>query len=176
MKPNNTKTISPKKRKKPAGGLPASPFFDEYLNMNTCYKQVMTLAGIERFAADMVNWARDDDDALILMDFPMKLGIPIRVFYDWRDRSEVLATSILQAKRFIAHRREKGAIKKQYDLKAVAVRQYQFDDEWDDAEKRHQRLKIEELQNQVSSLVKYIDMTKQTMTEEEYKKTVEGTK
>lgn len=177
MKPNKRAVMNPTKRNIKGKKLPASPFFDEYLSLNGYERKSMTEAGIERFALDMVNWARDDEEALILMEFPLSMGICRSVFYKWRDKSPVLTRAIEDAKLFIAHRREKGTYTKKYDLKAIAVRQYQYDSEYGDGEIRQLKMKNDLLEQQVNSLVKYIDMRRpDVISEEEFKVEVEGTK
>jgi len=167
----------PKNRTFSAEGVMASPYFDQYLNQNTFEQTPMTEAGIERFARDLVNWARTDEKALIITDFPQNIGITRSVFYAWIKRSPELANAVLHARHLIASRRENGLFDRRYDMKSIAVRQYQLDSEWDEAEQRQVKLKMEQLEHQVRQLQVYVDMSKpQVISGEAFKKEVEGTK
>jgi len=120
---------------------------DFYRNVYTQRQMPISILFIERLAADLIKWAQEDDDALVLRDFIHLKGIPEKTFYRWAKKHKVLANAKTEALSRIGARRERGVIKKLYDPKPIMYRQHRYDPTWKEDEVWRNNLKKEAHQN-----------------------------
>lgn len=188
MNTNNKPRGRPKKDK----GKPPSeeelrelaPEFFYYTDLNDMEKKSISLEGLRRVAKDYLAWGRrekktedDPEEALVPGEFYLKMGWAPTFWKNCLERSIYLRNADEQVRRLCAVRRQHGSMKKRYDFKASSFDMYTLSPEWDEAERRQQTMRIQQLEKQVESLTKYIDMSKPPVqSDEEYRKAVEGTK
>jgi len=121
----------------------ASPWLDEYQDCFTLKVKPITQAFIERFSTDLVNWAYNDQDALIISQFYLGKGISPQTFYRWVNKYELIKDANEIAKRCIGNRREIGALKKKYSESMILQRQCAYDPEWEADRLRKNQDKID---------------------------------
>lgn len=114
---------------------------DIYTDLFTLRKTPISEAFIERLAADMVEWASKDEDALTLKQFPLSRGISWKTFERWTKKHDLLKSAYEDMKTFIAIRREKGMITRKYDTKATMHIQHRYDEDWKKADEFHSSLR-----------------------------------
>jgi len=74
---------------------------------------------LTRLAGEMIDWATNDDDALVLEEFYLMRGISCSVWQKMKKRSQDIEEAHEMAKVLIGMRREKGTIKGKYSDTAV---------------------------------------------------------
>src|SRR5215475_3187714 len=79
---------------------------DEWHNWGTHKKDFMTNLMLERLCQKLVDWARDDEEAIKIKEFVAKEGIPERTWDTWHDRYECVKEAVRQAKVHLGNRRE----------------------------------------------------------------------
>lgn len=103
------------------------PLYPSYFAMRAYpFKEDM----IERLAEDIIQWATEDEDALVISEFIVLKNIPHATYYDWLNTYPNLKEAHTEALRRIAIRREKGIINRKYDVKATLMRMHVYDPEW----------------------------------------------
>ena len=107
-------------------------YVDFYLQARVLYCNSLA----ERLSKELVAWAKDDDDALILSEFYLLKGIPSASFYDMCGKYECLMAAKKVALRLIGIRREKGAIKNKFNSAMILRMQPAYDKEWYEVEER----------------------------------------
>jgi len=113
----------------------------DYMCIYTGSLKPMNAVGIDRLADDIVDWARNDVDALILSEFYLSKGIHGRTWYDWCKRFPRLQMAHDCAKQWLGIRREKGALKGKYSLPMVMYTMPFYDKQWEDETVRRAALK-----------------------------------
>ena len=113
--------------------IPA-PKFDFYRSMFTLRETPVTEAWIENLAAEFVDWAMNDPEALILDDFYLSKGLQAQQISTWKKKHSCLAEAHAFAKRKIANRREKGALTKDLSETMVSRSMPLYSDEWKEVE------------------------------------------
>ena len=118
--------------------------FDDYFN-TTLYAYVpISEHGLEILGVEFVNWARDDEDALIIEDFFNLRGVPDRALRKWLERSEKFQMIYESGKRFISSRREKGALRRGLAEGMVMRSMPKFDRSWKELEEWRSGLRTKE--------------------------------
>jgi len=90
------------------------PLFEDYFDFNTFKKTPVSVNFIMRKARELVNWARNDEDALIISQFYVKHGLSGKCVKRWGERCPEWKEALKIAKVAIGTRREVGAMKKIY--------------------------------------------------------------
>ncbi len=108
---------------------PTEPFFD-YLDTFTFKMKPMSIEGIERIASDIVNWARNNDDALKIAQFWNDRGINHQDFYRWMKWSPALKSAHETTMSILGTRREIGAIQKKFDSGMISFTMPFYDEDW----------------------------------------------
>lgn len=103
---------------------------EEYTNLINHEQQWITESALMALARELVDWARNDKEALSLGHFFAERGISRGVFQGWRERYPLFNEAMALALCFIAHRREAGAITKKYDASIIAFMQPHYSPEW----------------------------------------------
>lgn len=133
---------------------PAKIAYDNYRDMLTFRMKPVSDHFIDKLAQELVDWARNNEDALKLTQFFVQKGIDISNLYRWEERNETLKTAHEFALMCIGARREIGAIKKKYDAGIIASTMAHYDPSWKDLEEWRAMLRRKELeQNQTKFVV-----------------------
>ena len=111
----------------------------------------VTPSYIDKLAIELLEWACDDEiEAVRMTDFTKKKKMYSKDFWRLVQKYPVLAQAYEEAKLQIGHRRECGAIFKEYDSGSVRWGQHWYGEEWKNYDKHHADLKkIQELQDKV---------------------------
>ena len=121
-----------------------SIWLEEYKDCFTFQDKPVTQIFLERLAKDFVTWARDNDNATRLEDFMIWKGIPVKTFYEWCNKYEIMKQALEIAKSIIASRRFHRADNRESSEKIFMFIQHQYDDLWAKAEKHQSDLRVEE--------------------------------
>jgi hypothetical protein len=113
----------------------------DYMCIYTGSLKPMNAVGIDRLADDIVDWARNDDDALKLSEFYLAKGIHGQTWYAWCKRFPRLQIAHDCAKEWIGIRREKGALKGKLSPQVVMYTMPFYDKQWEDETVRRAALK-----------------------------------
>lgn len=135
--PKNSNNSTKKKRS-------ATTVTDFYLDLFTLKEKPVSNAFIEQLAAQLLDWAAHDKEALSIKRFVLSKGIHWNTFIRWSQTREPLKSIYEDAKLLVAARREEGMIKKLYDSKSIMHIQYQFDEDWGAADQRWSDLRKKE--------------------------------
>lgn len=109
-------------------------WLEEYRDcFNFTWKPVTEMF-IERFFGDLVQTINMDEDILMLEEVYLKKGVPHHAFYRWVEKFPVAKEAHTTAKRLLAVRREKGALKRQYDSNMVLKSLAMYNDDWKNIE------------------------------------------
>lgn len=79
---------------------------EEYLNYISHSIEPATNGYFKRLAIELITWAREDKEALIMAQFYLMKGISERTYYKWLDKYPELAEAHEVAVGFLANRRE----------------------------------------------------------------------
>ena len=135
MKKPNPNTRQSKSTKKIAPAftqrteVKASPWLEDYLDLFTFKMKPITEAFTHRFAAELIEWSRQDD-VLILKEFYLDRGIPRNTFYDWVNKYEVIKHAYNTAKERIGARREKGGMMRKFESSIISNSMPIYDADW----------------------------------------------
>jgi len=111
-----------------------STYYDQYRDLFTFRMKPVPMSFIERISKELVEWAYTNEDALVLSDFFYSKGIGSRVANGWANKTPILKQAVEEAKRLLGNRREKGAIKKEYDAGMIKATMNLYHDEWEKLE------------------------------------------
>lgn len=120
-----------------------SPWLGEYQDCFTFKIKPVTQSFIERFSADLVKWAYNNNDALIISQFYLGKGISSQTYYRWVNQHSALKEAHETALLCIGNRREIGALKRQFSEAMVVRRQHAYDAEWNADKLRNKQDKID---------------------------------
>ena len=122
---------------------PASPWLGEYQDCFTFKTKPITQAFIEQFAADLVQWAYSNNEALIISQFYLSKGISPQTYYRWINQHELIKQAHETAMLCIGNRREIGALQRKFSEGMVTQRQHAYDAEWNADRLRDKQDKID---------------------------------
>lgn len=120
-----------------------SPWLGEYQDCFTFKIKPITQSFIERFASDLVKWAYNDNEALIISQFYLSKGISPQTYYRWINQHSILKEAHETALLCIGNRREIGALKRKFSETMIARRQHAYDSEWNVDKLRNKQDKID---------------------------------
>jgi len=120
---------------------PRCEWVDQYLDIYTLKRMPITKTTLERLATDLVKWAKEDEDALVLSEFYLDRGIPHSTFSKLAFDHPIMAEALTTARMFIGKRREKGALKNKLNQAMVMSQQSKYDPSWWTLEKKRAELK-----------------------------------
>jgi hypothetical protein len=121
--------------------------WDEYLNTYSLQMFPASDQFKERLGVEMLEWARTNEDALIIEEYFDIRGICVDDVYRWIPACEVLAKAYEAAKRIIGYRREKGALKSDLNASTVHITMPHYSKVWRETEKWRSELKKENEQH-----------------------------
>jgi len=165
---NDTLLSKNNKTTKPSTRTEKQPILvcDTYRDLFTFRQQPISEAFIERLAQDFVSWAINNEDAIILSDFPISMGIAPRTFDRWAAKHDALKFAKETVLQVIGNRRQRNGLKNKFNPSLVMTSMALYDEEWDNLEKLRNERKIAAQKNQPSD-VKY------TIVVDSYKDTPE---
>ncbi len=107
-----------------------SLWLEEYKDCFTFKTKPVTGLFLERFFTDLVKEAAHNEDVLTMADLFMRKGVPSETYYGWVKRYPIASEANEMAKGFIANRREKGALKRKFDVGMAMFSMPMYSDEW----------------------------------------------
>lgn len=139
-RPKRDQTINPntgpkRKKLKTHGRQPGATaqkwtWFDEYRDFMQGKMVPVSEAFIEQLSKDYITWATEDETALILSQFPLSKKIPPDTFYNWINRSPILAQAHTIALTAVGNRRELGGLNKRLSEGMVSFTMPSYNKEW----------------------------------------------
>jgi hypothetical protein len=136
-KKKTSKKITPCQEKAPIRVI------EEVRDQFTGLTRPITNRYLENLAVDLIEWSKNDK-SIILKEFFAVRGVLKEVFYRWCKTYPPLKDAHEIAKSFIAIRREKGGLTKQYDTTMIMRSMPMYDDEWKEFEEWRASLKNKE--------------------------------
>jgi hypothetical protein len=130
----------------PKPGIPptnAHSKWDEYLSTISFQMCPANDQFRDRLAIELVTWARENEDALILDDFYDMKGISHSDVYRWYENHDGLKQAFEVAKRLIGSRRERGALKGKYNATTIHMMMPHYSTAWRETEKWRSDLRKE---------------------------------
>ena len=124
-----TRKTKPPQNSTPADKL-SKTIWQDYFNMTTFKMSPVSDVFIDRLAADLVQWALHDENALKLNTFFAERGIHQNTAQTWRERNKKLDDAYSFAKQCIGDRREMGGLKRKYDSGIVSSTMAHYDQDW----------------------------------------------
>ncbi len=116
---------------------------DEYIDMFYFMHKPVTETFLEMLCEKYSKWIKSTD-SLIFTEFLEHEGIPRSTFYKWLKLSDLLATTHDFVLMTLGNRRERGALKKEYDAGTVAKVQGFYSDIWVSESQRISKLNKDE--------------------------------
>lgn len=142
-KANNTTKIPRKPNLDETSDFKKSPWLEDYKDCFTFKIQPMTEAGIDRICKELVDWAKNNKDALRIQDFHISKGINDSTYCKWKHRHENLKIAHETAMNYLAARREVGALNRKYSESMVIKMQHMYDPKWEEVRQREKQDKID---------------------------------
>lgn len=106
------------------------------------FRQIPTSdAFLEHLAFKLIDWAKNDKDALTFDQFLSDYNLTWEGVSNWRKRYERLEIAWQYAKVCLSARREVGAIKNQYNSSVILKTMPLYSDQWVDLIKWYEKLK-----------------------------------
>lgn len=136
--------------------------FDEYLDMFSFRQKPVSEAYLEKLFGDLLQWALNDEDALVMSAFFSKRGIGSDDIRRWRNRFTFVDSAYKFALSVVGSRREHGALKKNLDAGMVRYTMPAYGDKefsWTELEEWRAKMRAKESEN-VSGGVKIVVMEK----------------
>lgn len=133
----NTQRVKPSMRI--AKNIPV--VFEDYRDMQTMEMKPCSSLFLERLAEDMIKWVDESEDNLLISEFFHSRKINMQNLYRWLPKSEVLQEAHAHVMTRLGIRREKGAIKKEYDSAMIRTTMPHYDKVWKDMEEWRSKLK-----------------------------------
>lgn len=104
--------------------------YDEYIEGFGFPSKPISKHFIDRLAERLVEWARDDDDALKVSQFFIQENIHQQTVERWMAKYEHLRKAYDFATTAIGNRRELGGLKRKFDSGIVASTMAHYDKDW----------------------------------------------
>jgi len=104
--------------------------YEEHLDINTFKRTPISCTSIKKLASELVQWARNDPDALIIKQFYVKHGLCGTTIKLWCEKYPEWAKAIKIAKMAIGTRRELGAMKREFSEGMVKNSLPFYGDSW----------------------------------------------
>jgi hypothetical protein len=117
--------------------------YDEYSNMRTWKMTPISNATKDALAAELYDWALNDENAFKLSQFYTERGISYNDFSRWLTQHERLKQAHDAAKILIGNRREIGALKNKLNAGVVVPSMPKYDKDWKDLAEWRASMKAE---------------------------------
>lgn len=127
---------------KPIETTKTAEHWEEYLNTYSMQMEPATDAFFRRIAIELVKWAREDQEALIISEFSHIKGFHPRTLEKWSEKHPNIEHAYSLAMSLIADRRERMLLKG--DLSSVKYMMPQYSDLWMKEDKRRAKQRKEE--------------------------------
>jgi hypothetical protein len=119
-------------------------WLENYRDCFTFKTKPVTELFIERFFSDVVKEARNNEEVLTMEDLFLNKGVPSVTYYGWVKRYPLAKEANDFAKAIIGNRREKGALKKKFDVGMIMFSMPMYSDRWKESFEWKSRLKEKE--------------------------------
>ncbi len=116
----------------------------DYMNWKTQRRDPVTLQMIERLALEIVDWALNTKDALLLKEFLHAKGVGSNSWYEWYEKYPLLKEAHANALDILNSRREKLAYERKLDTSAVRWSMPLYSKEFKELEEWRSKLKSEQ--------------------------------
>lgn len=127
---------------------------DAYSDLFILRERPVSEVFIERLAADMLEWAINNEDALKMIDFFVDRKISPKTVWKWEKKFPMLKEAKEMAIQIIGSRREKGAIKNKYNASVIMSQMAKYDPTWWKLEEKRAELRAR-TQQKIDPDVKY---------------------
>ena len=117
------------------------PLFEDYFDFLSWKQTPISLAGIEKKAEMLVDWATNDEDALLMAQWYNAQGICGTTIKRWKERCSNFGHACNLAKRIIGARRELGGLKRKFDSAMVRSTMPHYSKIWHDLVEWEQSIK-----------------------------------
>jgi len=121
------KNNKPKKRS-------SSVIFEQTRHYHRLQPDIVTDKFLEIVSNNLLEWARNDKDALILSEFYVELGVSGQTIRAWKKRNPSFAKAVTLAKMAISVRRQKGMLRKELAERPVWRSLPLYSESWKDGE------------------------------------------
>jgi len=125
---------------------------DEYKDLFTHRLTPAPILFIEKLSEQIVEWAYNNEDALVLDRFWFSKGISTMVIYNWRKKHKVLDNACLLAKQMIGIRREEGGLTKKLDSNMVTRTAAMYSLDWKALEEWRAKINQKEDKSDTSNI------------------------
>jgi len=142
---------SSKKAKKP------TTFYADGEKMFFYRQKPLNDAIIDEYAKAYLDWGLNNEDALVLKDFPISIGMYPKSFQLLMKRHEGLREAHQVVKAAVASRREKGAIKRKFEPGMIKYMMPYYAEEWKEIGEWHAKLKEKEEDSKKQNITVVID-------------------
>lgn len=126
---------------------------DSYQDVFTFKEKPVSEIYLMKLAHEMVKWARENEDALVLADFFNNKGIHRSDIQRWVGKHLFFKNAYEMTKSIIGSRREKGALLRKYDSTIVMRTMSIYDPEWKELELWRAKLKEDQINNEPKVIV-----------------------
>jgi len=115
-----------------------------YKDLYTAKQHPVTPAFFERLAIEFTNWAKDNEKAITIQQFPLDKGIPWKTWTRWVKKRPELRAVYDDVKHIIASKRERLMLFGNIKEKSNMYMMHRYSEEWDNSDKRWSALKEKE--------------------------------
>jgi len=127
-------------------------YLDEYKDIFSRRLTPAPMLFIEKLASQVVEWAYNDEEALILDYFWIGKGIPTTSIVRWRKKHPELNEAFLLAKNIIGMRREVGGLTRKLDGNMVSKTAANYSVEWKELEEWRSNLNKKDEKSDTSNI------------------------
>lgn len=106
------------------------PLYEDYFDFLSWRQTPISIDGIEKKAEMFLEWATNNDDALLMAQWYNAQGICGNTINRWKERCPKFAHACNLVKRIIGARREVGALKKKFDSAMVRTTMPHYSSIW----------------------------------------------
>jgi len=155
-----------KKKNNTAKKLPTilgTPLAYEFVKTNPVSEEF-----IDHVCKKLMDYSRSDD-ALYVGCFIREMGIPHTTFYNWLKAWPQLAATYEDARTNIGYGRMQGAAKRHFDKSVIMHSQYQYGDEWKEADIHQAEMKKRSDDANHGDIKVFFPVNEQVIDREKYK-------
>ena len=129
---------------------------EEYEDLYNLKRVPVSEQLIDRIRTQIIEWAYNDENALLLDRFFFAKGIPISTMDGWRKKFPKLDEACQLAKQMIGIRREEEALKRKFDAGLVAKTAAFYRPEWKKLEVWRNKNKLKLQENGSQQIIQWV--------------------
>lgn len=134
-----------------------STWKEEYRNLFTNEEHHVNETFIERLGDELMKWAFEDENALVMTQFLRNKGIPTSTADKWLKKYDHFRERWCEARLAIGERREIGMIKKKYDINAIRPVMHHYSHIWKNSEEWRASLRNKTEENKQANVTVVIE-------------------